>query len=61
MVPGGSSEKGGGQEIDGEPIVGDAWFGVDPVANSQEKAPVGGSLYEKGRRGSHVEEDGARG
>ena len=37
------------------------WFGVDPVVDSQEKAPMGGSLCEKGRRGSHVEEDGARG
>ena len=61
MIGWGSSEECGGQAIDGEPIVGDAWFGVDPVVNSQEKAPVGGSLCEKGRRGSHVEEDGARG
>ena len=51
----------GCQEIDGEPIVGDAWSGADPVVDSQEKAPMGGSLCEKGRRGSHVEEDGARG
>ena len=39
----------------------DAWLGVDQIVDSQEKAPVGGSLCEKGRRGSHVEEDGARG
>ena len=39
----------------------DAWFEVDPVVDSQEKAPMGGSLCEKGRRESHVEEDGARG
>ena len=32
----------------GGPIVGDAWFGVDPVVDSQEKAPMGGSLCEKG-------------
>ena len=49
------------EEIDGEPVVGDAWFGVDPIVDSQEKAPTGGSLREKGSRGSHVEEDGARG
>ena len=49
------------REIEGEPIVGHAWVGVDPVVDSQEKAPMGGSLCEKGRRGSHVEEDGARG
>ena len=30
----GSSEECGRQEIDGEPIVGDAWFGVDPVVDS---------------------------
>ncbi len=48
-------------KIDGEPIVGDAWFGVDPVVDSQEKASTGGSLCEKGSRGSHLEEDGARG
>ena len=58
----GEVEKCGGQEIDGGPIVGDAWFGVDPVVDSQEKAPMGGSLCEEGRRGSLVEEDGgARG
>ena len=44
-----------------EPIAGDASFGVDLIVDSQEKAPMGGSLCEKGRRGSHVEEDGARG
>ena len=49
------------QEIDGEPIVGDAWLGVDPVVDSQEKAPMGGSLCEEGRRGPLVEEDSARG
>ena len=47
--------------MDGEPIARNAWFGVDPVVDSQEKAPMGGSLCEKGRRGSLVEEDGARG
>ena len=36
-------------------------FGVDPIVDSQEKASMGGSLCEKGRRESHVEEDGARG
>ena len=49
VVGWGSSEECGGQEIDGEPIVGDAWFGVDPVVDSQEKAAMGGSLCEKGR------------
>ena len=43
------------------PIVGDAWFGVDPIVDLQEKAPMGCSLCEEGRRGSHVEEDAARG
>ena len=36
-------------------------FGVDPVVDSQEKAVMGGSLCEKGTRGSLVEEDSARG
>ena len=42
-------------------LFGDAWFGVDSVVDSQEKAAMGGSLCEKGRRGSLVEEDSARG
>ena len=54
----GSSEERAGQEIDGEPVAGDAWFGVDPVVDSQEKVTMGGSLCEKGREGSHAEEDG---
>ena len=29
-------------------MAGDAWFGVDPVVDSQEKASMGGSLCEKG-------------
>ena len=37
------------QKIDGEPTAGDAWFGVHPVVDSQEKAAMGGSLCEKGR------------
>ena len=32
---------------------------MEPV-DSQEKASMGGSLCEKGKRGSHVEEDGKR-
>jgi len=56
----GSSEECEGQEIDGEPGAGDAWFGFDPVVDSQEKAAMGGSLYEEGREGSLVEEDGER-
>ena len=47
-------------EIDGQPVAGDAWFGVDPVVDSQEKATKGGSLCEEEREGSHVEEDGER-
>ena len=35
--------------LDGEPVVGDAWFGIDPVDDSQEKASMGGSLCEKGK------------
>ena len=45
----GSSEECELQEIDGEPVVGDAWFGVDPVVDLQEKAVMGDSLCEKGR------------
>jgi len=42
------SEECGGQEVDGEPLAGDAWFGVDPVVDSQKKATAGGSLCKKG-------------
>jgi len=59
-VGGASSEEAGGQEIDGEPAAGDAWFGVDPVVDSQQKAAMGGSLCEEGGEGSHVEEGSER-
>ena len=39
----GSCEECGSQEIEGETVVGDAWFGVDPIVDSQEKVSIGGS------------------